>query len=121
MQDFRKLRVWHSAQNLAVAIYAATEGFPRTETYGLVSQMRRAAISVSSNIAEGCGRDSDAEFTRFLHFSLGSTSELLSQVYLAQRLDLLTAGEADELIALGNSTKRQLIRLRQRSNLRSEA
>lgn len=108
------MRVWHSAQDLAVATYGATKAFPRNETYGLAAQMRRAAISVSSNIAEACGRDSAAEFARFLHYSLGSTSELLSQVYLARRLDLLTDEQASELLALGNSTKRQLIRLRQR-------
>ncbi len=114
MQDFRRLRVWHAAQDLAVATYRATRDFPRSETFGLAGQMRRAAISVSSNIAEACGRDGAAEFARFLHYSLGSMSELLSQVYLARRLDLLTDEEASQLLTLGNSTKRQLIRLRQR-------
>lgn len=113
MQDFRNLRVWHSALELAVTTYVVTKRLPSSEIYGLTTQMRRAAISVSSNIAEACGRDSSAEFARFLQYAIGSVSELLSQAYVAQRLGFLEGSEAVDLIAQSNSTKKQLIRLRQ--------
>ena len=66
MKDFRKLQVWHKAHRLVVDVYAATVTFPTEERYGLTSQIRRASVSIPANIAEGCGRGSDAEFARFL-------------------------------------------------------
>jgi four helix bundle protein len=66
MKDFRQLRVWENAHLLAIAVYQATKGFPKEEIYGLTSQIRRAAISIPNNIAEGCGRGSDADLARFL-------------------------------------------------------
>jgi four helix bundle protein len=76
MRDFRKLKVWEKAHTLALKIYKVTEEFPREELYGLTSQIRRTCVSIPTNIAEGCVRSSDADFSRFLYIALGLTSEL---------------------------------------------
>ncbi|MBL0210360.1 MAG: four helix bundle protein [Holophagaceae bacterium] len=86
MRNHRALTVFKLADDLALAVYAATGTFPKSEQFGLVSQMRRAAVSVPSNIAEGCSRHSEAEFVHFLHIALGSARELEYQASLAQRL-----------------------------------
>ena len=85
MHNFRKLDIWADAIELADRVYALTETFPHSETYGLSSQMQRAAVSVPSNIAEGAGKDSDADFSRFLAIALGSLYELETQVEIAHR------------------------------------
>ena len=76
MQDFRKLAVWRKAHELTLAVYASTARFPRDEIYGLTSQLRLPASSVPANIAEGCGRGSNADLARFLQIALGSASEV---------------------------------------------
>jgi len=76
MKDFRNLKAWEKAHQLTLKIYKVTEEFPREELYGLTSQIRRACVSIPTNIAEGCVRSSDADFSRFLYIALGSTSEL---------------------------------------------
>ena len=83
MQDFRKLKVWDKAHNLNMRVYDATDRFPREEAFGLTAQMRRAASSVPTNIAEGCGRGSDAGFARFLQIAMGSACELEYQLIVA--------------------------------------
>ena len=75
MKDFRELKVWEKSHQLTLEIYKMTVGFPKVEQYGITSQIRRAAASIGLNIAEGCGRGSDADFKRFLYFSLGSATE----------------------------------------------
>ena len=89
MQNPRNLDVWHRALELAALAYSATNHFPREVRFGLTSQMRRAAISVGSNISEGCGRDGDREYLRFLHNAMGSASELQFQLELVKRLQLV--------------------------------
>src|ERR1017187_5319400 len=84
--SFQDLRIWQESMDLAVEIYRATSDFPKHETYGLVSQMRRAAVSVPSNIAEGKGHRSDPEFVRFLFHARGSLLELETQILIARRL-----------------------------------
>jgi four helix bundle protein len=86
MGNFRDLLVWQRSQDLAVAVYRCTSTFPHEERYGLTAQMRRAAVSVSSNIAEGCGRQGDRELARFLCIARGSVRELECQLELSQRL-----------------------------------
>jgi len=81
-----ELHVWQESMALVEMMYKLTEDFPEVERYGLISQMRRAAVSVPSNIAEGAARGSDAEFIRFLHIARGSLSELETQLLIAQRL-----------------------------------
>ena len=75
MKDFRSLKVWEKAHLLTLKIYKVTEKFPREELYGLTSQIRRACVSIPTNISEGCVRSSDADFSRFIYIALGSTSE----------------------------------------------
>ena len=84
MKDSRKLKVWEKSHQLVLALYTITASFPREETYGLTSQIRRAASSIPSNIAEGCGRDGDAELSRFCIIARGSASELEYQILLAR-------------------------------------
>jgi four helix bundle protein len=90
-RSYRELLVWQKAKALAVEIYRATEQFPRTETYGLTSQIRRAAVSVASNIAEGQGRLTLVEFLHFLGQARGALQELDTQLGIALDLNYLTA------------------------------
>jgi four helix bundle protein len=87
-QDFQDLTVWQRAMELAQAVYELTKLFPPSELYGLTSQLRRASVSVASNIAEGRGRGSDGEFKYFLNIAQGSTYEVQTQLLLAKRLQL---------------------------------
>ena len=89
MRDFRKLNVWHEAHSLTLEVYKASKIFPKDETYGLTSQMRRAWSSIPANIAEGCGREGEAEFKRFLQIAQGSASELEYHLLLARDLGFL--------------------------------
>jgi len=86
VRSHRRLLVWLRASDAAETVYRMTKAFPRTETFGIVAQMRRAAISVVSNIAEGAARRSDREFSRFLDIAMGSAGELQAQVDVSGRL-----------------------------------
>jgi len=89
MKDFKELRVWAKAHEFTVLIYSLTRSFPRDEVYGLTSQIRRSAVSVGANIAEGCGRRSDGEMARFLQIARGSASETEYHLLLAKALGFL--------------------------------
>ena len=89
MRDHTKLRAFELAESLALAVYQATKSFPNQELFGLTSQMRRAAVSVASNIVEGCARYSEAEYLRFLEMAFGSAREVEYQTTLAYRLEYL--------------------------------
>jgi four helix bundle protein len=89
MRDHTKLRAFELADEVAVLVYRVTAGFPKEELFGLTSQMRRAAVSVSSNIVEGCARDSEADYLRFLNMAFGSLRELHYQLNLSKRLGFL--------------------------------
>lgn len=91
MRDFRKLDVWEKSHRLVLEIYKITQNFPATEQYGLTSQMRRSAASIPTNIAEGCGRDSDAELKRFLLIAMGSASKLEYQLLPSHELKFLNS------------------------------
>ena len=97
MKDFRELKVWQRAHRLALDVYQATKGFPRDEVYSLTSQIRRASVSIPSNIAEGCGRDGDPELARFLQIAMGSASEVEYQLLLSRDLGLLSHTDYDRL------------------------
>ena len=99
MTTHRELGTWQKAMTFAVATYDATMSLPKSEQYGFVSQMRRAAVSIPSNIAEGYGRQSPKQQYKFLENALGSASELDTQIELAARLHLLTTEAADTLQA----------------------
>ena len=97
--SYRDLRVWQLAMELVVKIYAYTRTFPREEIYGLTSQMRRSAVSVPSNIAEGKGRSTDRDRAVFFCHARGSLLELETQILIAQHLDFLFPLEAEKLLA----------------------
>ena len=87
--NYKTLKKWQKSVDLAVKVYKSTEQFPREEVYGLTSQVRRSAVSIPSNIAEGSGRNSDKEFNNFLGYSQGSSFELETQLIIANRIGLL--------------------------------
>ena len=86
MQHFKSLLVWQKSHELVQEVYRVSRDFPREELYGLTSQLRRAAVSIPSNIAEGCGRGTDGEFARFLNIAMGSAYEVEYQMLLARDL-----------------------------------
>jgi four helix bundle protein len=86
MKDFRQLKVWAKSHELALSIYRVTNDFPREERYGLTSQIRRSTTSIPTNIAEGCGRNTDADFARFLQMAMGSANETEYQLLLSHDL-----------------------------------
>ncbi len=89
MQDYRKLKVWKSSHELTLAVYQITKSFPREETYGLTSQIRRAAMSIPANIAEGCGKKTQEDFSRYLTIALGSLHETEYYTLLSWELGYL--------------------------------
>jgi four helix bundle protein len=93
MRDFRKLKVWEKGHQLALEMYRETSGFPKDEVYGLTSQIRRAAVSIPANIAEGCGRNGEAELARFMTISMGSASELEYHLLLAHELGIIDSAQ----------------------------
>jgi four helix bundle protein len=108
MKDFRKLNVWEKGHLLALEVYNATRSFPKDELYGLTSQMRRASVSIPSNIGEGCGRGSDAELSRFCQISMGSASELEYQILLSRDLGYLEDPLYEKLTNMVIEVKRML-------------
>lgn len=97
MKDFRQLQVWQKSHSLTLAIYKISKTFPKDEIYGLTSQIRRSAISLPSNISEGCGRFSEKELVQFLVIASGSASELSYQLLLAKDLDYISLPTFDML------------------------
>ena len=97
-KGFRDLRVWQCGMELAEEVYRLTRGFPKEELYGLTNQLRRAAVSIPSNIAEGQGRGTDGQFLHMLSISYGSLRELETQVLLANRLGFLADGVCEPLL-----------------------
>ena len=108
MKDFRQLKVWQRAHQLTLEIYKTTASFPRTEAYGLTLQIRRAAVSIPSNLAEGCGRKGDAELARFCTIAGGSASELEYQLLLAHDLKLIRSDDYETLAQQTTEIKRML-------------
>ena len=106
--SFRELRVWQEAMKLTTEVYRATSVFPKHELYGLSQQIRRAAVSVPSNIAEGKGHRSDKEFVRFLLHARGSLLELQTQLLIAGELQYFVAAEGTRLLGLAEAVGRAL-------------
>jgi len=98
MHNLKELKIWNKAIDLAVNVYKATSTFPSDERFGLISQSRRAAVSIPSNIAEGAGRNSNKEFGHFLGIANGSSYELQTQLIISNRLSLLDADLTNELV-----------------------
>lgn len=105
VQKFEELVVWQKSQELAVIVY---DEFNNCRDFAFRDQIRRAAVSVSNNIAEGFERSSNADFSKFLYYSLGSNSEVRSMIYLSIRLNLLSKVKADEIIENTNEVSRML-------------
>lgn len=113
MNHFKKLNVWQKSIDLAVEVYKITEDFPNDEKYGLSSQMRRSAVSIPCNIAEGAGRNSQKEFNNFLGFSNGSSCELETLFIMANRLELITDETIEEKTNSLHEIQRMLSGLQQ--------
>ena len=114
MSDFRKLAVWGKAHALTLRIYDSTRSFPRTETYGLVAQLRRAAVSVGSNIAEGTGKNTAGEKRQALGHAQGSVHEVQYQCLLARDLGYITPAEHSSLDAAVLEVRAMLDALRRK-------
>ena|SRR5208337_3372789 len=106
--SFRDLHVWQDAIKLTTEVYRRTAGFPKHELYGLTNQMRRAAVSVPSNIAEGKGHRSDREFTNYLLHARGSLLELQTQILIARELQYLKPDEGQHLFDAADAVCRRL-------------
>jgi four helix bundle protein len=108
MRDFRELKVWQKAHQLALSVHKATRPFPKEEVYGLTGQMRRACASIPANIAEGSGRGTDPEMVRFLRIAMGSAAELEYFVLLARDLGYLNETIHDHLASEVIQVRRML-------------
>jgi four helix bundle protein len=111
MHNHHELDVWHRSMGIAEMIYSITASFPKGERYGLVSQMRRAAVSIPSNIAEGLSRKTDRDIRRFLSIARGSASELETQLLLAQRFELVSLHQAKPLVGEIDEVRAMLVGL----------
>ena len=111
MDTHKDLIVWKKGIELVKNIYLITNSFPKTEQFGLVSQMRRCAVSIPSNIAEGCGRNSNNELIHFLYIALGSSSELETQIIISVELNFLDNEKATECLNLLNEIIRMITSL----------
>jgi len=108
MQNFMDLQVWEKSHLLAVDIYSLTKSFPKEELYGLTSQIRRSAYSIPANIAEGCGRNSKADFARFLSISFGSACELEYFLILVKDLNFINENDYQKINQSVIEVKRML-------------
>ena len=108
MSPYKNLRVWNESMELAKMVYLLTASFPREELYGLSSQMRRCAVSIPSNIAEGYGRGTNAELIHFLYISLGSSNELDTQLELSKRFSYVSDEDYNALDALNKSVNKMI-------------
>jgi four helix bundle protein len=108
---FERLTVWQAARRLSGEVYSATKTFPRDEAFGLTTQLRRAVVSISSNIAEGSGRNSDADFAQFLEIAYGSAMEVASLVYVAGDAGHLSIATRDSLLGLTSEVTAQVAAL----------
>ena len=111
MQDFKQLIVWQKTHTFTVNLYKITSNFPSYEKYGLVNQIRRASVSIESNIAEGCGRKGNKELTRFLYIAKGSSLEVECQILIARDLGYLSKEKSVLLLKKINEISKMLTSL----------
>jgi four helix bundle protein len=116
VRDFKKYDIWKLSHVFTLKIYELTKLFPKDELYGIVSQIRRASSSIPTNISEGCGRTSDAEFNRFLTIALGSASEVEYLIILSKDLNYIDENSFTELNQEINTIKRKIYTLKQKLN-----
>ena len=109
VRNFKGLDVWNIAIKVGKRVYEISDKFPKSEIYGLSSQLRRAAVSISSNIAEGCGRKTNKDFANFLHISMGSIREVESQLFISKELGYLSENDLKEMESELNELGRMLM------------
>ncbi|WP_397445596.1 four helix bundle protein [Polaribacter sp. R77954] len=114
MRDFKKYDIWKLSHLLTLKIYDVTKTYPKDEVYGIISQIRRASSSIPTNISEGCGRDSDAEFNRFLTIAIGSASEVEYLIILSKDLNYIDKNSFIILNEEINIIKRKIYSLKQK-------
>ncbi|MFW2340450.1 MAG: four helix bundle protein [Acidimicrobiia bacterium] len=108
MRDYTKLNAWRKSHQLALDVYSITAGLPSTENYGLVTQMRRAAVSIPSNIAEGAGRRTQADYRKFIDIATGSTSELEYHIRLVRDLGYVPHADTERAERTAGEIKKML-------------
>jgi four helix bundle protein len=108
MRNFREYVIWNEGVDLTIEVYKLTQLLPKDEEYGLKSQLKRAAVSIPSNIAEGCSRSSEKDFRRFLEFSLGSAFEVETDIVVAQKLKMISESQHTPLLDGMHSLQRQI-------------
>jgi four helix bundle protein len=111
MHQYKNLEVWKRSMSFIESVYAITNTFPVTEQFGLTSQIRRAGVSIASNIGEGAGRGTKGDFKRFLSYSKGSACEIETQLILSEKLGFIPADVSDNLLSELNSIKNMLYKL----------
>jgi four helix bundle protein len=125
MRNYRDLQVWNKAHHLTLELYRVSRAFPREEIYGLTSQLRRAAVSIGANLAEGCGRRTSSELARFVRIAMGSASELDYHLVLCRDLGFLNDGDfkrtATDLIEVRKMLTSFLISVEQQVELKARA
>ncbi|MBL7887146.1 MAG: four helix bundle protein [Flavobacterium sp.] len=119
MRDYKKFTVWEKSHNLTLQIYNVTIKYPKEEIFGLISQMKRSSSSIPTNIAEGCGRNSDKDFCRFLYFAFGSANELEYQLLLSIDLKFIENEEGQKLLFQTEEIKKMLNKLITKLNANS--
>lgn len=112
MRDFHKLKVWQKSHQLALEVYKVSQSFPKEELFGLTSQIRRAVSSVPTNIAEGCGRDSNKDFAHFLQIAIGSASEVEYELLLAHDLQYINKDEYERLTSEMVAIRKMIVKYR---------
>jgi len=108
MHNFKELKVWQAGIEICKVIFELTKQFPGEERFGLISQMNRCAVSIPSNITEGCGRKSNKELYQFLNIALGSSFELETQIIIAKEFNYLTTDKADSICEMIVQTQKML-------------
>jgi four helix bundle protein len=116
MHNFKELNCWQEAKDFSVVVYKITSKFPTSEIYGITSQIKRAAVSIPSNIAEGAGRNTNKDFSRFIGISLGSSFELETQFIIASELNFIDKFDVEELILRLNKIQKMLVNFQKHLN-----
>jgi len=114
MRDFKKYDIWKLSHQFTLDVYDISKNFPKDEVYGITSQIRRASSSIPTNISEGCGRSSDAEFSRFLTIALGSANEVEYLIILSKDLNYLSENQFIRLNEEINTIKRKTYTLKEK-------
>jgi len=114
VRDYREYKVWQKGHLVVRDVYRVTNGFPHTEQYGIASQLRRAAVSIPTNIAEGAGRESDADFRRFLQMAAGSANEVEYLLFLSGELDYSSSEVLSSVSEAVGEVRRMLVSLIQK-------